>query len=93
MNQYQTRRKSLDTAMRHLYRNGIANIITSKKRSKTHGKSPRKTHQLEARNPQLVQKDGKPLKENEHNKESRCSGRKTYANAGTLNEGRGYLYA
>jgi len=38
MNQYQTRRKSLDTAMRHLYRNGIANIITSKKRSKIHGK-------------------------------------------------------
>jgi hypothetical protein len=24
--------------MRHLYRNGIANIITSKKRSKIHGK-------------------------------------------------------
>jgi hypothetical protein len=72
----------------------VLQTLSRAKRDQKHmEKSPRKTHQLEARNPQLVQKDGKPLKKNEHNKESRCSGRKTYANAGTLNEGRGYLYA
>ena len=38
-------------------------------------------------------KDGKPKKENEHIKVSQISGRKANANVGTLNEGRGHLYA
>ena len=38
-------------------------------------------------------KDGKPLRENEHAKSNRGGGRKTNANAGTFNEGIGHLYA
>jgi hypothetical protein len=38
-------------------------------------------------------KDGKPLRENEHAKSNRGGGRKTNANAGTFNDGIGHLYA
>jgi hypothetical protein len=38
-------------------------------------------------------KDGKPLRENEHAKSNRGGGRKTNANTGTSNEGIGHLYS